>query len=103
MADNKKTEAEAVNEEVASAETEAPAEAQGSDVPESIGLQDLQLLAQIVDLASQRGAFRGNELTQVGTVFDKLTTFLNFVAEQNAANEEAEAKAEEPAEAPEGE
>ena len=54
MADNKKTEAEAVNEEVASAETEAPAEAQGSDVPESIGLQDLQLLAQIVDLASQR-------------------------------------------------
>ena len=81
MADNKKTEAEAVNEEVASAETEAPAEAQGTEVPESIGLQDLQLLAQIVDLASQRGAFRGNELTQVGTVFDKLTTFLNFVAE----------------------
>jgi len=102
MADNKKTEAEAVNEEVAPVETEAPAEAQGSEVPESIGLQDLQLLAQIVDLASQRGAFRGNELTQVGAVFDKLSTFLNFVAEQNAANEE-EAEAEAPAEAPEGE
>jgi hypothetical protein len=102
MANSKKTEAEAVNEEVASAETEAPAE---GSTPESIGLQDLQLLAQIVDLASQRGAFRGNEMTQVGTVFDKLTTFLNFVAEQNAANEEAEAdsEAEAPAEAPTGE
>jgi hypothetical protein len=44
-------------------------------------------------------------MTQVGTVFDKLTTFLNFVAEQNAANEEAEAdsEAEAPAEAPTGE
>jgi hypothetical protein len=102
MANSKKTEAEAVNEEVATAETEAPAE---GSVPESIGLQDLQLLAQIVDLASQRGAFRGNEMTQVGTVFDKLTVFLNFVADQNAANEEAEAdsEAEAPAEAPEGE
>lgn len=104
MANSKKTEAEAVNEEVATAETEAPAE---GSTPESIGLQDLQLLAQIVDLASQRGAFRGNEMTQVGTVFDKLTTFLNFVADQNAANEEAEAdseaEAEAPAEAPEGE
>jgi|TARA_R110001592_G_scaffold29047_9_gene105779 hypothetical protein len=102
MANSKKTEAEAVNEEVATAETEAPAE---GSTPESIGLQDLQLLAQIVDLASQRGAFRGNEMTQVGTVFDKLTTFLNFVADQNAANEEAEAdsEAEAPAEAPTGE
>ena len=101
MANSKKTEAEAVNEEVATAETETPAE---GSTPESIGLQDLQLLAQIVDLASQRGAFRGNEMTQVGTVFDKLTTFLNFVAEQNAANEDAEANSEEaPAEAPTGE
>jgi hypothetical protein len=102
MANSKKTEAEAVNEEVATAETDAP-EAEGSEVPESIGLQDLQVLAQIVDLASQRGAFRGNELTQVGAVFDKLSTFLAFVAEQNKANEEAEADSEAPAEAPKGE
>jgi len=107
MADKKQPEAEAV-EDVAPAETEAP-EAEGTEVPESIGLQDLQILAQIVDLASQRGAFRGNELTQVGAVFDKLSTFLNFVAEQNKANEEAEAEAEAeedseaPAEAPQGE
>jgi hypothetical protein len=78
---------------------------EGQAVPESIGLQDLQLLAQIVDLASQRGAFRGNELTQVGVVFDKLSAFLNHVAAEQQAKAEAEsdegdAPAEEPAEAP---
>jgi len=102
MANSKKTkaEAEAVTEEVAPAE--APAE---GTPPESIGLQDLQLLAQIVDLASQRGAFRGNELTQVGAVFDKLSTFLNYVNEQNQAEEGAEESTEAPAteDAPTGE
>jgi hypothetical protein len=78
---------------------------EGQAVPESIGLQDLQLLAQIVDLATQRGAFRGNELTQVGSVFDKLTSFLNHVAAEQQAKAEAEgeeapAEADAPAEAP---
>ena len=45
MADNKQPEAEAVGN-VAPAETEAP-EAEGTEVPESIGLQDLQVLSLI--------------------------------------------------------
>ena len=104
MANSKKTEAEAVTEEVETAEAPAEAPAEGTP-PESIGLQDLQLLAQIVDLASQRGAFRGNELTQVGAVFDKLSTFLNYVNEQNQAEEGAEESTEAPAteDAPTGE
>ena len=57
---------------------------------DSISLNDLQVLANIVDLASQRGAFRGNELTQVGAVFDKLSAFLQQVAAAQAANAEAE-------------
>lgn len=57
--------------------------------PESISLNDLQVLANIVDLASQRGAFRGNELSQVGTVFDKLTGFLQQVAATQAAESES--------------
>lgn len=90
------------NEEVMDAPEGADINLEGdSDAPESIGLQDLQLLAQIVDLASQRGAFRGNELTQVGGVFDKLTVFLQYVADKQAeAAEGAEGEAEAPAEAP---
>ena len=83
---------------------EVPAE-EGQQVPESIGLNDLQLLAQIVDLATQRGAFRGNELSQVGGVYDKLSNFLGYVAEQQAQAQEAdgEAPAEAPAESQDGE
>ena len=83
---------------------EVPAE-EGQQVPESIGLNDLQLLAQIVDLATQRGAFRGNELSQVGGVYDKLNNFLGYVAEQQAQAQEAdgEAPAEAPAESQDGE
>ena len=66
-------------------------EAQEAGVPEAISLQDLQVLLQIVDLASSRGAFRGPELTQVGAIFDKLNSFLTFIGEQQRAKAEAEA------------
>ena len=58
-------------------------------IPDSISLSDLQLLLQIVDLASTRGAFRGPELTQVGAIFDKLNAFLSFIAEQQQAKDDA--------------
>ncbi len=60
-------------------------------VPDSISLSDLQVLLQIVDLASSRGAFRGAELTQVGAIFDKLSAFLSFIAAQQKAAQESEA------------
>lgn len=39
-------------------------------------LADLLLCAQAIQLASQRGAFRAEEFTQVGGVFERITTFL---------------------------
>ena len=67
---------------------------QESAVPESISLQDLQVLLQIVDLASSRGAFRGPELTQVGAIFHKLNSFLRFISEQQKAKAEAQVASE---------
>lgn len=66
-----------------------------SQAPESINLSDLQALLNVIDIATSRGAFKGNELSQVGTVYDKLDSFLRFVAEQQQANEAAKAKTEE--------
>jgi hypothetical protein len=60
-----------------------------------ITVADLSALHGIVDIAASRGAFRGAELTQVGAVFDKLTTFLNDVMAQAKAVAEANAEAEE--------
>ena len=56
-----------------------------------ITIADLDALRGIVDIAAQRGAFRGAELTQVGVVFDKLTSFLSAAVEQaKVAAEEKE-------------
>ena len=76
---------ETTNTEAEMPEAEAGAEA---GIPDSINLSDLGTLLQIVDLSTQRGAFRGAELTQVGAVFDKLNTFLSYVQQQQAERDE---------------
>jgi hypothetical protein len=53
--------------------------------PASISVVDLQNLLAIIDLATQRGAFRGGELSQVGQLFDRLTQFLQSVMPQDTA------------------
>ena len=93
-----------VNKETVSSEEAVNQETvDGAGVPESIGLNELAVLAQIVDLATQRGAFRANELTQVGEVYDKLNAFLTFIREQQAANAEKQAEGDAPVEDTKGE
>ena|SRR5215471_15790223 len=59
---------------------QAGTETQTSVESVTLTINDLQLLAQIVDLASQRGAFRAPELEQVGAAYNKLAGFLKYVA-----------------------
>ena len=42
----------------------------------SLTLQDLVLVAQIIQLTSSRGAFKAEEMEQVGGLYNKLITFL---------------------------
>jgi hypothetical protein len=53
----------------------------------NITVADLNLLKNIIDLASTRGAFRAAEMKQIGEVYEKLTTFLDAVIAQAAAQE----------------
>jgi hypothetical protein len=46
-------------------------------------------MKSIIDVASQRGAFRPNEMTTVGQTYTKLETFLNAVDKQQSENEQA--------------
>jgi len=41
-----------------------------------ISLADIAAALQIIDVAAKRGAFEGSELTQVGTVRDRLVAFV---------------------------
>ena len=52
-----------------------------------ITIADLDMIKNIIDLASTRGAFRAAEMKQVGEVYDKLTAFLAAVVAQAQAQE----------------
>lgn len=42
----------------------------------SLGVQDLLLMFQIIQVVAQRGAFRADEMTNVGALHDRLKHFL---------------------------
>lgn len=52
----------------------------------TITVSDLTNARAIIDLASSRGAFRANELSSVGAVYDKLNSFLNSIEQQASAD-----------------
>jgi hypothetical protein len=54
-----------------------------------ITIADLDTIKNIIDLATSRGAFRGTELSQVGAIYDKLSTFLAQVIAQVQAQQES--------------
>ena len=56
-----------------------------------ITIVDLNLLKNIIDLASTRGAFRAAEMKEVGEVYNKLTQFLDVVVAQAKAQVESQA------------
>jgi len=56
-------------------QVEAQAETEQQTAP-SLTLQDLVLVAQIIQLTSTRGAFRAEEMEQVGGLYNKLIAFL---------------------------
>ena len=58
-------------------QVETPAQAEANQQPApSLTLQDLVLVAQIIQLTSQRGAFKAEELESVGGLYNKLIAFL---------------------------
>lgn len=50
--------------------------------PQSITIADLDVVKKIIELAAARGAFRAEEMTDVGAMYDKLSVFLQAVIEQ---------------------
>lgn len=60
--------------------------------PPQITINDLITLKDLIDVACSRGSFKAEEMTTVGSVYDKLTVFLNTVIA--SAQSEAEQKGE---------
>lgn len=53
-----------------------------------LSISDLQNLKTLIDVAVRRGAFGANEMTSIGTVYDRLNNFL--VATQSVTNPQTE-------------
>ncbi len=49
---------------------------------------DLVVIRQVMDIATQSGAFKAGDLTTVGTVYDKVNGIVEgLIAQQNAAKD----------------
>ena len=59
--------------------------------PQTITIADLDIIKKIIELSAARGAFRAEEMTEIGAMYDKLTGFLQAVIEQTQAQQEAQA------------
>jgi len=89
-----------MEEQMKNSAEEQVADAQATTAGEQAGVadltvQDLQALKVIIDVASQRGAFRPNEMTTVGATYTKLEQFLAAIAasQQNQPQEQEQAQA----------
>jgi hypothetical protein len=63
-------------------------QAQAEQAAVDLTVQDLAGLRSIIEVASQRGAFKAQELEAVGKMFNKLNTFLEAVAKQQPQGQE---------------
>ena len=54
-----------------------------SDIEQpQITVADIATLKQIVEVASSRGAFRAEELSQVGNVYDRVSAWVEFMTQE---------------------
>jgi hypothetical protein len=66
-----------------------------------LNIQDLALARAVIELATERGTFKANEIASVGALYNKLDAFLKEVeAQAKAAQEGAAAAQAAPASAP---
>jgi hypothetical protein len=56
--------------------TASPVAEQPAEQTPGLTLQDLVFVAQIIQLTSQRGAYKAEEMAQVGGLYNKLIAFL---------------------------
>jgi hypothetical protein len=59
--------------------TQQPSQQQGAD----LNVSDLNAIKSIIDVATQRGAFRAPELESVGKIYNKLSNFLDSITKKD--------------------
>lgn len=66
--------------------TGMPPEVGANDVNTELTVNDLAAIKSIIDIASQRGAFRPPEMVAIGTIYNKLDKFLTAIQKAQTPN-----------------
>lgn len=77
MSDNVQQPEEIKN--VAEEPSEQPPQSTGAD----LNISDLNAIKSIIDVATQRGAFKAAELEAVGKIYNRLQSFLDSVTKKD--------------------
>jgi len=80
MTENVETKTEEVKSQADASGTSAAQQSPGSD----LNISDLLAVKSIIDIASQRGAFKANEMEAVGKTYNRINTFLETVSKKDA-------------------
>ena len=56
---------------------------------ESLNLNDLKMMAQIIKVVSNRGAIQAEEMTAVGALYNKLVSFIKAASPEEKSSEES--------------
>lgn len=67
---------------VAEEQTNPQSNTQTQEGPD-LNITDLAALRSVIDVASQRGAFKAAELEAVGKIYNKLNSFIESVAKRD--------------------
>lgn len=60
----------------------------------SLSLNDLASIRNLIEVVTQRGAFKANELSSVGVLFDKLNVFLEASLEKQQEDQASSSQGE---------
>ena len=74
----------------------AEAAQQPAKAAPDLNLNDLTAMRNLIDVVTQRGAFKANELSSVGVLFDKLNAFLEAANQAQQAQQAATPAPEQP-------
>ena len=83
MPNRPKKKSKNMSEETQPQETQAP----------EVNIGDFGAILQIIDVASTRGAFKGQELSSVGAIRDRVAAFVDFYSPKKEEDENTEDEA----------
>jgi hypothetical protein len=69
-------------EVVSQTQGEGDPQVEGQPQGPGLSINDIAAAVQIIDVASARGAIRGDELVPIGTIRERFMAFLNYAKEQ---------------------